>query len=109
MNGKIGARVSRVFGDGGSQGREIRKFFFVPQFVQELDAHEFTVSIGGAIETSYVTTASDLGSTMRFVVTGRNDYGTSLGLSAITFRLVRGSIRVSTDRLAVTGPVVAWL
>ncbi len=37
----------------------------------------------GATKTSYVTTASDLGSTMRFVVTGKNAYGTSAGLSAI--------------------------
>jgi hypothetical protein len=40
-------------------------------------------SISGATRTSYVTTPSDLGSTMRFVVTGKNAYGTSLGLSAI--------------------------
>ncbi|MNJ74866.1 hypothetical protein D3C77_718660 [compost metagenome] len=50
MNGKISARVSRVFGDGGSQGREVRKFFFVPQLVQEFDAYEFTVSIDRVFE-----------------------------------------------------------
>lgn len=50
MNGKIGTRVLRVVGDGGCQGRQIGKFFFVPQFVQELNAYEFTVCVSRAIE-----------------------------------------------------------
>ena len=75
MNGKIGARVSRVFGDGGSQGREIGKFFFVPQLVQEFDSHEFTVSIDGLVEqvasSSTRPWSSTVGRTPRLATAGR--------------------------------------
>ena len=75
MNGKIGARVSRVFGDGGSQGREIGKFFFVPQLVQEFDSHEFTVSIDGLVEQvglqQHPAVVPTVGRTPRLATAGR--------------------------------------
>jgi hypothetical protein len=60
-------------------------------------------AISGATGTSYVSTTSDLGSTLRFVVTGKNAYGTSSALSAITEPVVLTPPHVKGRRIVGTG------
>jgi hypothetical protein len=50
MERKIRACMLCIGMHGGSQGWEIRKLFFVPQMLQELNAYQFTVSLYRGIE-----------------------------------------------------------
>lgn len=50
MARKVGSRMLGIGVHGGGKCRQIRKLFFVPQVLQEFDAHEFTVSVDIGIE-----------------------------------------------------------
>src|SRR5690606_36878168 len=50
MEGKIVASALRIVLDGCDQGRKVRKFFFVPQVLKELNSRQFTVWVDLAIE-----------------------------------------------------------
>jgi hypothetical protein len=50
MARKVGSRMLGIGVHGGGKGRQIGKLLFVPQVLQEFDAHEFTVSVEIGIE-----------------------------------------------------------
>jgi hypothetical protein len=50
MARKVGSRMLGIGVHGGGKSRQIGKFFFVPQVLQEFDAHEFTVSVNIGVE-----------------------------------------------------------
>jgi hypothetical protein len=50
MARKVSPRMLGIGVHGGGQSRQIGKLFFIPQVLQEFDAHEFTVSVDIGIE-----------------------------------------------------------